>query len=120
MRRIKASFAAHEAILAGLSAGDGVAAAEWARAQVLVQSERFMALLAVLQAEAEALAPVAARAGFQYEDPSSVRNAHPWLSRIERRARVKPVDAKSAKKSVFDFKDLRALGRGLHFRRESA
>lgn len=53
-RRMEASFAEHETIMAALSAGDGVAAAEGMRAHVLVQGERFMALLAALQVEAEA------------------------------------------------------------------
>ncbi|MDI4655113.1 GntR family transcriptional regulator [Xanthobacter autotrophicus] len=55
-RRMETSLAEHEAIMAALSAGDGMEAAERMRAHVLVQGERFMALLAALQAEAEALA----------------------------------------------------------------
>ncbi|MCG5235633.1 GntR family transcriptional regulator [Xanthobacter oligotrophicus] len=53
-RRMEASFAEHEAIMAALSAGDGVGAAERMRAHVQVLGERFMALLAALQAQAEA------------------------------------------------------------------
>ncbi|MEP9355601.1 GntR family transcriptional regulator [Xanthobacter sp. KR7-65] len=53
-RRMQASFAEHEAIVEALFAGDGPAAAERLRAHVLVQGERFMTLLAALQAEAEA------------------------------------------------------------------
>ncbi|MFG1363533.1 GntR family transcriptional regulator [Xanthobacter versatilis] len=53
-RRLEASFAEHEAIMAALCEGDGVGAAERMRAHVQVQGERFMALLAALQAQAEA------------------------------------------------------------------
>ncbi|TCT07966.1 GntR family transcriptional regulator [Aquabacter spiritensis] len=53
-RRMEASFAEHEAILAALLAGDGAAAAEHLRAHVLVQGERFMSLLGALQAETDA------------------------------------------------------------------
>lgn len=55
-RRMEASFAEHEAIMVALCAGYGIVAAERARTHVLVQGERFMALLAALQAETEALA----------------------------------------------------------------
>jgi DNA-binding GntR family transcriptional regulator len=55
-RRMETSFAEHEAIMAALSVGDGMMAAERMRAHVLVQGERFMALLAAVQAEAEASA----------------------------------------------------------------
>lgn len=58
-RRMDASFAEHEAILAALLAGDGEAAAEALRAHVLVQGERFMSLITALQDEAD----VVARAG---------------------------------------------------------
>ncbi|MFK8250393.1 GntR family transcriptional regulator [Ancylobacter terrae] len=51
-RRMAASLAEHEAILAALLAGDGAGAAERIRAHVLVQGERFMSLLAALQEEA--------------------------------------------------------------------
>lgn len=54
-RRMEASFAEHEGIVEALAAGDGVGAAERVRAHVVVQGERFMTLLAALQAEAEAL-----------------------------------------------------------------
>ncbi len=53
-RRMEASFAEHEAILAALAAGDGEEAAICLRAHVLVQGERFMSLLRALQHEAEA------------------------------------------------------------------
>ncbi|MCK0206453.1 FCD domain-containing protein [Starkeya koreensis] len=52
-RRIAASLAEHEAILADLIAGDGIAAADRMRAHVLVQGERFMSLLAALQQETQ-------------------------------------------------------------------
>ncbi|MBA4790633.1 MAG: GntR family transcriptional regulator [Rhizobiales bacterium] len=52
-RRMEASFAEHEAILAALLAGDGEAAAELLRGHVLIQGERFMSLLRALQDEAE-------------------------------------------------------------------
>lgn len=51
-RRMDASFAEHEAILAALIAGNGDEAANLLRAHVLVQGERFMSLLRALQAEA--------------------------------------------------------------------
>lgn len=54
-RRMEASFAEHEGIVEALFAGDGTLAAERLRAHVLVQGERFMTLLAALQAETEAL-----------------------------------------------------------------
>lgn len=54
-RRVEASFAEHEGIVEALLAGNGPLAAERLRAHVLVQGERFMTLLAALQAEAEAL-----------------------------------------------------------------
>jgi DNA-binding GntR family transcriptional regulator len=49
--RVNISFAEHEAILAALFAGDGALAAERLREHVVVQGERFMALLAEIQAE---------------------------------------------------------------------
>lgn len=55
-RRMDASFAEHEGILEALFAGEGALAAERVRAHVLVQGERFMSLLAALQAETETLA----------------------------------------------------------------
>lgn len=58
-RRMEASFAEHEAILEALFAGEGDLAAERLRAHVLVQGERFIALIAALEAE-EAEAPLAA------------------------------------------------------------
>lgn len=51
-RRMDASFAEHEAILAALVAGKGDEAANLLRVHVLVQGERFMSLLRALQAEA--------------------------------------------------------------------
>ncbi|MFS8035358.1 GntR family transcriptional regulator [Xanthobacter sp. AM11] len=55
-RRMDASFAEHEAILEALFAGAGLRAADRLRAHVLVQGERFMTLLAALQAETGAVA----------------------------------------------------------------
>ncbi|TDT93753.1 GntR family transcriptional regulator [Azorhizobium sp. AG788] len=55
-RRMDASFAEHEAILAALLAGEGEVAAERLRAHVLVQGERFLNLIAALQDETEAVA----------------------------------------------------------------
>lgn len=55
-RRVEASFAEHQGIVDALFAGDGTLAAERLRAHVLVQGERFMTLIAALQAESEALA----------------------------------------------------------------
>ncbi|QIB35489.1 GntR family transcriptional regulator [Ancylobacter pratisalsi] len=52
-RRIDASLAEHESILEALLKGDGASASERIRAHVLVQGERFMSLLAALQAETE-------------------------------------------------------------------
>lgn len=54
-RRMAASFAEHQGILDALLAGAAVEASDLARAHVLVQGERFMALLAALQEETEAL-----------------------------------------------------------------
>ncbi len=52
-RRVEASFAEHEAILAAVLAGDADAASEHLRAHVLVQGERFISLLAALQEQAD-------------------------------------------------------------------
>jgi DNA-binding GntR family transcriptional regulator len=49
--RLASSFNEHEQILEALLAGDGERAAELLRAHVVVQGERFMALLADLHAE---------------------------------------------------------------------
>lgn len=54
-RRMDASFAEHEGILNALMAGDAETTAERLRAHVLVQGERFMTLLAALQAQTDAL-----------------------------------------------------------------
>ncbi len=55
-RRMEASFAEHQGILDALMSGEGERAADRLRAHVLVQGERFLALLTALQDEAEALA----------------------------------------------------------------
>lgn len=57
-RRMDASFAEHQGIVDALFGGDGLLAADRMRAHVLVQGERFMTLIAALQAEAEALPEV--------------------------------------------------------------
>ncbi|MDI4664871.1 GntR family transcriptional regulator [Xanthobacter autotrophicus] len=62
-RRMEASFAEHEGVLEALVAGDGATAAERLRAHVVVQGERFMALLAVLQDETDAVAQAGYQAG---------------------------------------------------------
>jgi DNA-binding GntR family transcriptional regulator len=49
--RLSRSFAEHEGIVDALMAGDGALAGERLRAHVVVQGERFMALLAELQRE---------------------------------------------------------------------
>jgi DNA-binding GntR family transcriptional regulator len=49
--RLAKSFDEHEAVAKALLAGDGIEAGERLRAHVVVQGERFMALLAELQVE---------------------------------------------------------------------
>lgn len=56
-RRMDASLAEHEGILEALLASDAAEAERRLRSHVLVQGERFMSLLAVLQAETENEAP---------------------------------------------------------------
>lgn len=55
-RRIEASFAEHEAVMAALLAGDGETAARELHAHVLVQGERFSDLMAGIQAQRSAAA----------------------------------------------------------------
>lgn len=55
-RRMDGSLAEHQGILESLLAGDALEAEKRLRNHVLVQSERFMSLLAMLQAEAEGMA----------------------------------------------------------------
>ncbi len=61
--RLATSFDEHEAILEALLAGDGEKAGEFLRAHVVVQGERFMALLAELHAETAPVQERAAKAG---------------------------------------------------------
>ena len=61
--RLAKSFDEHEAVAEALLKGDGVAAGERLRAHVVVQGERFMSLLAELQAEIAPAQERAAKAG---------------------------------------------------------
>lgn len=54
-RRMDASFSEHGGILEALLAGNGAMAEQRLRDHVLIQGERFMSLLAILQAETEGL-----------------------------------------------------------------
>lgn len=61
--RLAKSFDEHEAVAEALLKGDGAAAGERLRAHVVVQGERFMSLLAELQAEIAPAQERAAKAG---------------------------------------------------------